>query len=120
MDEAIGIQQQHTADPLSANSLTEDACWRNPAEADAPSQAAVAFDTYSNRRSLPQHQVTAEFYRSARSELRYDGALYVNHLAGVDSALIRTRAERTLRSVFADCSSWLVAIERAPAGSWGC
>ena len=39
------------------------------------------------------------------------GSLYVNHLAWPEDELFRTRAERTLRSVFADCSTWPVGIE---------
>ena len=73
---------------------------------------AIVVDTYSNPRTLPQHLLTVEFYRLARSRLAEGGSLYVNHLAWPDDALFRTRAERTLRSVFADCSSWPVAIER--------
>ena len=42
---------------------------------------------------------------------RAGGSLYVNHRAWLDDELFRTRAERTLRSVFADCSTWLVGIE---------
>lgn len=42
------------------------------------SQAAVAFDTYSDRRSVPQHQIIVDFHRSARSKLRDDGLLYAN------------------------------------------
>ena len=66
---------------------------------------AIVVDTYSNPRILPQHLVTVEFYRLARSRLAEGGALYVNHLAWPGDTLFRTRAERTLRSVFADCSS---------------
>ena len=39
------------------------------------------------------------------------GSLYVNHLAWPDDELFRTRAERTLRSAFADCSTWPVGIQ---------
>ena len=73
---------------------------------------ATVVDTYSNPRTLPQHLLTVEFYRLARSRLAGGGSLYVNHLAWPDDALFRTRAERTLRSVFADCSSWPVLIEQ--------
>ena len=73
---------------------------------------AIVVDTYSNPRTLPQHLLTVEFYRLARSRLAEGGSLYVNHLAWPDDALFRTRAERTLRSVFADCSSWPVRIEQ--------
>ena len=73
---------------------------------------AIVVDTYSNPRTLPQHLLTVEFYRLARSKLRHGGSLYLNHIAGPDDALFRTRAERTLRSVFADCSSWPVAADQ--------
>ncbi|MCY4594825.1 MAG: fused MFS/spermidine synthase [Bryobacterales bacterium] len=73
---------------------------------------AIVVDTYSNPRILPQHLLTVEFYRLARSRLSAEGTLYVNHLAWPDDTLFRTRAERTLRSVFADCSSWPVGIEQ--------
>ena len=73
---------------------------------------AIVVDTYSNPRILPQHLLTVEFYRLARSRLAEGGALYVNHLSWPDDTLFRTRAERTLRSVFADCSSWPVGIEQ--------
>ena len=72
---------------------------------------AIVVDTYSNPRTLPQHLLTVEFYRLARARLAAGGSLYVNHLAWPDDELFRTRAERTLRSVFADCSTWPVGIE---------
>ena len=75
---------------------------------------AIVVDTYSNSRTLPQHLLTAEFYRLARSRLADAGSLYVNHLTWPRDALFRTRAERTLRSVFADCSAWPVGIEQGP------
>ena len=79
---------------------------------DAGGWPAIVVDTYSNSRTLPQHLLTVEFYRLARSRLADAGALYVNHLTWPDDALFRTRAERTLRSVFADCSQWPVGVER--------
>ena len=78
----------------------------------AGSWEAIVVDTYSNSRTLPQHLLTAEFYRLARSRLADGGSLYVNHLTWPHDALFRTRAERTLRSVFADCSAWPVGIEQ--------
>ena len=73
---------------------------------------AIVVDTYSNSRTLPQHLLTAEFYRLTRLRLADGGSLYVNHLTWPHDALFRTRAERTLRSVFADCSAWPVGIEQ--------
>ena len=78
---------------------------------DAGGWEAIVVDTYSNSRTIPQHLLTAEFYRLARARLTDGGSLYVNQLTWPHDALFRTRAERTLRSVFADCSSWPVAIE---------
>ena len=65
---------------------------------------AIVVDAFSNPRSLPRHLVTGEFYRLARSKLASGGALYVNHVAYPGEERFLTRAERTLRSVFADCS----------------
>ena len=79
---------------------------------DAGGWPAIVVDTYSNRRTLPQHLLTVEFYRLARSRLRDGASLYVNFLAWPEDVLFRTRAERTLRSVFAECSEWPVAIEQ--------
>ena len=45
---------------------------------------AIVVDTYSNPRTLPQHLLTVEFYRLARSRLADGGSLYVNHLAWPD------------------------------------
>ena len=73
---------------------------------------AIIVDTYSNRRTLPQHLLMVEFYRLARSRLLDGGSPYVNFLAWPEDALFRTRAECTLRSVFAGCSAWPVAIEQ--------
>ena len=68
---------------------------------------AIVVDTYSNSRTLPQHLLTAEFYRLADG-----GSLYVNQLTWPQDALFRTRAKRTLRSVFANCSAWPVGVEQ--------
>ena len=79
---------------------------------DAGDWEAIVVDTYSNSRTLPQHLLTAEFYRLARLRLADGGSFYVNHLTWPLDTLFRTRAERTLRSVFADCSAWPVGIEQ--------
>ena len=71
---------------------------------DPGSWGAIVVDAFSNPRSLPRHLLTSEFYRLARSKLRDGGSLYVNHVAYPGEELFLTRAERTLRSVFADCS----------------
>ena len=82
-----------------------------------PSPPPPPAPTCSNRRTLPQHLLTVEFYRLARSRLLDGGSLYVNFLAWPEDALFRTRAERTLRSVFAGCSAWPVVIEQGSGGS---
>ncbi len=65
---------------------------------------AIVVDTFSNPRSIPRHLVTGDFYRLARSKLATGGSLYVNHVAYPGEERFLTRAERTLRSVFAYCS----------------
>ena len=66
---------------------------------------AIVVDVFTNPYSTPQHLLTAEFYRLARSKLAGGGSLYVNHTAYPGEELFLTRVERTLRSVFADCSA---------------
>ena len=66
---------------------------------------AIIVDVFTNPRSTPRHLLTAEFYRLARSKLAEEGTLYVNHTAYPGEELFLTRVERTLRSVFADCSA---------------
>ena len=78
---------------------------------DAGGWEAIVVDTYSNSRTIPQHLLTAEFYRLVRARLADGGSLFVNQLTWPQDALFRTRAERALRSVFADCSAWPVGIE---------
>ena len=67
--------------------------------------SAIVVDVFSNPRSTPQHLLTVEFYRLVRAKLSDGGSLYVNHTASPGEELFLTRVERTLRSVFADCSS---------------
>ncbi len=71
----------------------------DPAEWDA-----IVADAFSNWRSIPRHLLTVEFYRLVRSRLAPGGSLYVNHVAFPGDTLFLTRADRTLRSVFADCA----------------
>ena len=79
---------------------------------DAGDWDAIVVDTYSNSRTLPQHLLTAESTGWRGRGSRTAGPLYVNQLTWPQDALFRTRAERTLRSVFADCSAWPVGIEQ--------
>ena len=77
---------------------------------------AIVMDAYSNPRSMPRHLLTREFYRLARGKLISGGSLYVNHVAYPGEELFLTRAERTLRSVFAGCSAKRVGID--PSSGW--
>lgn len=79
---------------------------------DAGGWDAILADAYSHRNSIPQHLLTVEFYRLARSRLKDGGSLYVNHLTWPEDAVFRTRVDRTLRSVFTACSTWPVGIEQ--------
>ena len=64
---------------------------------------AVIADAYSHESSAPGHLLTREFFTLARSRVRSGGALYVNLITYPGDQRFRTRFERTLRSVFADC-----------------
>ena len=77
---------------------------------------AIVVDVFSNPLSTPQHLLTAEFYRLVREKLADGGSLYVNHTASPGEELFLTRVERTLRSVFADCSSRTTMDFAADAG----
>ena len=79
--------------------------------------SAIVVDVFSNPLSTPQHLLTAEFYRLVRAKLDDGGSLYVNHTASPGEELFLTRAERTLRSVFAECSS-RTTMDFAPDTGW--
>ncbi|MCY4584455.1 MAG: fused MFS/spermidine synthase [Bryobacterales bacterium] len=66
---------------------------------------AIVMDVFTNPRAVPHHLLTVEFYRLARSRLADSGSLYVNFAAYPNEGLFLTRAGRTLRSVFSECSS---------------
>ncbi len=66
---------------------------------------AIVMDVFTNPRAVPHHLLTVEFYRLARSRLADGGSLYVNFAAYPNEGLFLTRAGRTLRSVFSECSS---------------
>lgn len=83
---------------------------------DAGGWQAIVMDAYSNPRSMPRHLLTREFYRLAREKLDDGGSLYVNHVAYPGEQLFLTRAERTLRAVFAGCSSKTAGLE--PGAGW--
>ncbi len=64
---------------------------------------AIVLDAYANRRALPAHLLTREFFTLARSRLSQNGTLYVNLIVAPEPDRLSTRADRTLRSVFAGC-----------------
>ncbi len=77
---------------------------------------AIVVDVFSDRRSVPGHLATAEFYREARAALAPGGALYLNHVAAPGHARFLERAQRTLRSVFAACSERRAGLP--PGAGW--
>ena len=64
---------------------------------------AIVLDAYADRTAIPAHLLTREFFALARSRLGKDGTLYVNLIVAPESDRLSTRADRTLRSVFAGC-----------------
>ena len=77
---------------------------------------AIVVDVFTNPFSTPRHLLTVEFYRLARSKLASGGSLYVNHVCYPGEERFLTRAERTLRSVFADCS--VRTMDRVQGTGW--
>ena len=64
---------------------------------------ADTFDAFADRTATPAHLLTREFFALARSRLSGDGTLYVNLIVAPAPDRLSTRADRTLRSVFAGC-----------------
>ncbi len=64
---------------------------------------AIVLDAYADRTATPAHLLTREFFALARSRLSGDGTLYVNLIVAPEPDRLSTRADRTLRSVFAAC-----------------
>ena len=64
---------------------------------------AIVLDAYADRAAVPSHLLTREFFALARSRLAQDGTLYVNLIVAPEPDRLATRADRTLRSVFAAC-----------------
>ena len=64
---------------------------------------AIVLDAYADRTAVPAHLLTREFFALARSRLAEDGTLYVNLIVAPEPDRLSTRADRTLRSVFAAC-----------------
>ena len=65
---------------------------------------AIVLDAYADRTATPSHLLTREFFALVRSRLAQDGGtLYVNLIVAPEPDRLSTRADRTLRSVFAAC-----------------
>ena len=64
---------------------------------------AIVLDAYADRTATPAHLLTREFFALARSRLGDGGTLYVNLIVAPEPDRLSTRADRTLRSVFAGC-----------------
>ena len=64
---------------------------------------AIVLDAYADRTAVPAHLLTREFFDLVRSRLERDGTLYVNLIVAPKADRLSTRADRTLRSVFAGC-----------------
>ena len=64
---------------------------------------AILLDAFADRTAVPSHLLTREFFALARSRLSEDGTLYVNLIVAPEPDRLSTRADRTLRSVFAGC-----------------
>ena len=66
---------------------------------------AIVADAYTHAGGVPEHLITVEFFRTARTRLGPGGALYVNLVTRDGNLAFRTRADRTIRSVFGNCST---------------
>ena len=71
----------------------------------------IFLDAFSHGSSVPIHLTTREFFAAVREHLTKDGAFYANIVTVADDFRFRTRLDRTIRSVFADCSTRSTAIE---------
>ncbi|MDE0432759.1 MAG: fused MFS/spermidine synthase [Bryobacterales bacterium] len=98
----------------AGNFIAKDA--RTFLRSDPGGWPAIVIDVFTTTRSVPRHLLTAEFYRLARSRLADGGSVYVNHTTYPSEALFITRAERTLRSVFAACT--VRATQLPPSTDW--
>ena len=76
---------------------------------------AIVADAYSHRASLPTHLATVEAFEAMRDDLAADGLLFVNILGSENEAKFRTRIDRTIRRVFADCETWSRSANAEPA-----
>ena len=64
---------------------------------------AIVLDAFADRTAIPAHLLTREFFALVRSRLAEDETLYVNLIVAPEPDRLSTRADRTLRSVFAGC-----------------
>ena len=76
---------------------------------------AIVADAYTHKSTAPEHLLTVEFFRLARSRIADGGALYLNLIVVPGDRQFRTRVDRTLRSTFADCDT---RDARAEPGRW--
>ena len=72
---------------------------------------AIFVDAFTHGHSVPSHLTTREFFTSVREHLTKDGVFYANTITIADDLPFRTRLDRTIRSVFADCSTRSTVIE---------
>ena len=77
---------------------------------------AIMGDTFSQPVSQPTHLTTREFFEEVRAALKEDGGVFAINLIGHagKSSNYMVRVERTLRSVYADCTRWT----SKPGGRW--
>ena len=66
---------------------------------------AIVADAYTHESTAPEHLLTVEFFRLARSRITDGGALYLNLIVVPGDRQFRTRVDRTLRSTFAECDT---------------
>ena len=64
---------------------------------------AIVLDAFADRTAIPAHLLTREFFALVRLRLAEAGTLYVNLIVAPEPDWLSTRADRTLRSVFAGC-----------------
>jgi spermidine synthase len=79
---------------------------------------AIVADAYSHRTSLPTHLATIEFYRTVRDTLVDGGTAIFNVISLPRQQAFRTRTDRSIRAVFADCETLSVAVLADGAAAW--
>ena len=66
---------------------------------------AIVLDAFADRRTMPVHLHTREFFALARDRLADGGTLYMNLIVPPGADRLSTRIDRTLRAVFAGCAA---------------